>query len=153
MEVKARSDWSDQAVVELKYRTAYLCSDGGVESPVRREMAEVERQLRGAVEVLRINRPEVRNALNTAMLTGIGVGIQLADADPDVLAVIVTGSGDTAFCRDGPSALHRRGKRSPQCGGAGGSGRLYGLHTLRLREASHRRRPTAAPSPAASCSS
>ncbi len=61
-------------------------------------MAEVERERRGAVEILRINRPEARNALNAAVITGIGAGIQHADADPDVRAIIITGTGDRAFC-------------------------------------------------------
>ena len=57
---------------------------------------EVERI--GAVEVLRINRPEARNALNPAVLAGIGNGVRAADADPDVRVVILTGTGDRAFC-------------------------------------------------------
>jgi enoyl-CoA hydratase/carnithine racemase len=61
-------------------------------------VAEVERERHGAVQVLRINRPEARNALNPAVLTGIGVGIEEADADPAVRAVVVTATGDRAFC-------------------------------------------------------
>jgi enoyl-CoA hydratase len=61
-------------------------------------MAEVEKERRGAVQVLRINRPEARNALNAAVLTGIGLGIEAADADPEVRAVVITATGDRAFC-------------------------------------------------------
>jgi len=61
-------------------------------------MAEVERERRGAVQILRINRPEARNALNAAVIAGIGNGVEEADADPDVGAVIITGTGDRAFC-------------------------------------------------------
>jgi enoyl-CoA hydratase/carnithine racemase len=61
-------------------------------------MADVEKERRGAVQILRINRPEARNALNPAVLTGIGLGIEEADADPDIRAVVVTGTGTQAFC-------------------------------------------------------
>jgi enoyl-CoA hydratase len=52
----------------------------------------------GAVRILRINRPEARNALNGAVIAGLGRGLDEADQDPDVRAVIVTGTGDRAFC-------------------------------------------------------
>jgi enoyl-CoA hydratase/carnithine racemase len=50
------------------------------------------------VQVLRINRPEARNALSRAVITGLGRGIEAADADPEVRAVIITGTGDRSFC-------------------------------------------------------
>lgn len=52
---------------------------------------------RGTVRVLRINRPEARNALNPAVLGGIGHGVEAADADDAVRAVVITGTGDRAF--------------------------------------------------------
>jgi enoyl-CoA hydratase/carnithine racemase len=61
-------------------------------------MAKVERERRGAVQILRINRPEARNALNATVIAGIGKGVEEADADPEVGAVIITGTGDRAFC-------------------------------------------------------
>lgn len=61
-------------------------------------MAEVEKERRGAVQVLRINRPEARNSLNMAVLAGLGNSITEADADPEVRAVVITATGDKAFC-------------------------------------------------------
>jgi enoyl-CoA hydratase/carnithine racemase len=61
-------------------------------------VAELERERRGAVEVLRINRPEARNALSPAVIAGIGAAVAEADADPAVGAVVITGTGDRAFC-------------------------------------------------------
>jgi enoyl-CoA hydratase/carnithine racemase len=61
-------------------------------------MAEVEREQRGAVRILRINRPEARNSLNATVIAGIGNGVLEADADPSVGALIITGTGDRAFC-------------------------------------------------------
>ena len=53
---------------------------------------------RGAVMVLRLNRPEARNSLNPSLLTAIGLGMVEAENDPDVRAVVLTGTGDKAFC-------------------------------------------------------
>src|ERR1700761_7501695 len=53
---------------------------------------------RGAVTVLRLNRPEARNSLNPELLTEIGLGMLQAESDPDTRAVVLTGTGDRAFC-------------------------------------------------------
>jgi enoyl-CoA hydratase len=53
---------------------------------------------RGAVTILRLNRPEARNSLNPELLTAIGLGMLDAENDPDVRAVVLTGTGDKAFC-------------------------------------------------------
>jgi enoyl-CoA hydratase/carnithine racemase len=58
---------------------------------------EVVSERRGAVQILRINRPEARNALNPAVMRGLGEGLHDADADAAVRAVVVTGTGDRAF--------------------------------------------------------
>ena len=59
---------------------------------------DLVRHRRGAVLVLRLNRPEVRNALTPQVLSGIGSAIDDAESDPDVRAVVLTGTGDRAFC-------------------------------------------------------
>ncbi|MHB8464170.1 MAG: enoyl-CoA hydratase-related protein [Acidimicrobiales bacterium] len=59
---------------------------------------ELVRERRGQVMVLRLNRPDARNALNAALLAGIGAAIAEAEDDPDVRAVVITGTGDRAFC-------------------------------------------------------
>jgi enoyl-CoA hydratase/carnithine racemase len=56
----------------------------------------LERQ--GAILVARLNRPEARNALSSGLLTSIGAMILDAEADPDVRVVVLTGTGDRAFC-------------------------------------------------------
>jgi crotonobetainyl-CoA hydratase len=58
--------------------------------------ALVER--RGNVEVITINRPEARNAVNGAVSTAVGDALQRAHDDPDVRAVVITGAGDKSFC-------------------------------------------------------
>jgi enoyl-CoA hydratase/carnithine racemase len=53
---------------------------------------------RGAVTILRLNRPEARNALNPELLTAIGLAMVAAEDDPETRAVVLTGTGDKAFC-------------------------------------------------------
>ena len=59
---------------------------------------EVVTERRDAVLVIRINRPEARNALNGAVMAGIGKGIAEADSTADIRAVVLTGTGDRSFC-------------------------------------------------------
>jgi enoyl-CoA hydratase len=56
------------------------------------------REQRGAVLVLRMNRPEARNALNTELIGALGEGLIAAEEDPATRAVVLTGTGDRAFC-------------------------------------------------------
>jgi enoyl-CoA hydratase len=56
----------------------------------------VDRQ--GAVTVVRLNRPEVRNALDLATCTDLTRALEEAEADETVRAVVLTGTGDRAFC-------------------------------------------------------
>jgi enoyl-CoA hydratase/carnithine racemase len=53
---------------------------------------------RGAVRILRLNRPTARNALNPELMSELGLAMAAAEADPDVRCVILTGTGDRAFC-------------------------------------------------------
>ena len=59
---------------------------------------EVVTERRGATLVVRINRPQARNAFNAAVMAGIGAALLRADAEPEIRAVILTGTGDRAFC-------------------------------------------------------
>lgn len=51
----------------------------------------------GAVRVLTMNRPEVRNALSTELFEALYAALEQADADDAVRAVVLTGA-DPAFC-------------------------------------------------------
>ncbi len=59
---------------------------------------ELVRERRGAVSVVRINRPEARNALNRAVFVGLAEAITEAEADPEVRAIVLTGTGERTFC-------------------------------------------------------
>ena len=56
------------------------------------------RERRGNILVARLNRPEARNALDAALIRGIGEAMNDAEADPEIRAVVLTGTGDRAFC-------------------------------------------------------
>ncbi len=53
---------------------------------------------RGAVTILRLNRPEARNALNPELLTAIGLAMLAAEDDPETRVVVLTATGEKAFC-------------------------------------------------------
>ena len=88
---------------------------------------ELVREQRGPVLIARLNRPEARNALNGALIGAISEAILDADADPDVLAVVLTGTGDRAFspawtCGTSPPAPRRStASQAPWKGSAGWS--------------------------------
>lgn len=58
----------------------------------------VVREQRGAVLVLRLNRPDARNALNAELIGELGAGLAAAQEDPGTRAVVLIGTGDRAFC-------------------------------------------------------
>ncbi|MDH6244660.1 enoyl-CoA hydratase-related protein [Mycobacterium sp. OTB74] len=53
---------------------------------------------RGNVLLITINRPEARNAVNAAVSIGVGDALQAAQDDPEIRAIVLTGSGDKSFC-------------------------------------------------------
>jgi enoyl-CoA hydratase len=61
-------------------------------------MSVLERDRRGAVELLTLNRPERRNALSAELIAALGTTFAELVDDNDVRAIVVTGAGDRAFC-------------------------------------------------------
>jgi enoyl-CoA hydratase len=60
------------------------------------DKVSVER--RGAVHVLRIERPEQRNCVDGETAAGLGRAIEAFGADPNARVLVVTGAGELAFC-------------------------------------------------------
>lgn len=56
------------------------------------------RERNGNVLVARLNRPKARNALTPELMSALGQALLDAEHDPDLRAVVVTGSGDRVFC-------------------------------------------------------
>ena len=53
---------------------------------------------RGPALWLTITREARRNAMSPAVLSGIAAGLDRAESEPGVRAVVITGAGDKAFC-------------------------------------------------------
>ncbi len=62
----------------------------------------------GTIGLITLNRPENANALNKQMGLELASAVQMAEADNDILAIILTGSGQRAFCA-GADLKERRG--------------------------------------------
>ncbi len=58
---------------------------------------ELVHERRDQVVVLRLNRPEARNALNPSLIRSFGAAVTDAESDPAVRALVLTASGDRAF--------------------------------------------------------
>ncbi len=54
-------------------------------------------QKSGHAGIISINRPDKLNALNSTVLAEMDGALSLAESDPEVAAVIITGSGEKAF--------------------------------------------------------
>jgi crotonobetainyl-CoA hydratase len=57
----------------------------------------LKRERRGAVEILTLDRPEVRNAFDAALSVALYDALSELDGDDDVRAVVLTGAGDLSF--------------------------------------------------------
>lgn len=55
----------------------------------------------GAVLTIAINREARRNALNETVATEIVAGLDAAESDRSIRAIVLTGAGDKAFCAGG----------------------------------------------------
>lgn len=66
---------------------------------------------RGQIQIITLNRPLARNAVNLALTLALGQALEDADADPQIRVVIVTGAGDKAFCAGVDLKAVSRGER------------------------------------------
>ena len=77
-----------------------------------RERPEVLTARDGAVLVLTLNRPHRLNAVNAALYRRLVAGLEAAEADSEVLAVVLTGRG-RAFCAGADLKAHRETPKTP----------------------------------------
>ena len=99
-------------------------------------MAEkVTTEDRGAVRILRINRPEQRNCVDGETAVGLGRAIEAFAADASARVLVVTGAGDLAFC----AGADLKNARDPLRPRVRGHGRADGLRAARSRQADDRR--------------
>ena len=60
--------------------------------------AELVVERHDAVLVARLNRPDARNALSPSLMHAIGAAVVDAEGADDIRALVLTGTGDRAFC-------------------------------------------------------
>jgi enoyl-CoA hydratase len=77
---------------------------------------------RGAVELITMNRPEVRNAQNTALITELDEAMRVADEDPEVNVIVLAGAGKDfsaghdlkAYVGEAPADEWHEKRRTPE---------------------------------------
>lgn len=85
-------------------------------------MSEVLRERQGHVEIVTINRPEARNAINGAVSRGLGGAFDELEVDDDCWVVILTGAGDKAFSAGMDLKAFTAGEAGEIMGASGGFG-------------------------------
>jgi enoyl-CoA hydratase len=61
-------------------------------------MNDLVLERRDAILVARLNRPDARNALTPDLLRAVGAALLEAENDPSIRAMVLTGTGERAFC-------------------------------------------------------
>lgn len=69
----------------------------GVPSSIAGQPDPVLFEVDGAVAIVTINRPDVRNAINAAVAAGLEAAVRRVESDPTIHAAILTAAGDKAF--------------------------------------------------------
>ena len=85
-------------------------------------MSELLRERQGHIEILTINRPEARNAINGPVSLAFAAAFDELEADDDCWVVIVTGAGDKAFSAGMDLKAFAAGEAGDIMGANGGFG-------------------------------
>lgn len=64
-------------------------------------MSEILFEKQERTAIIRLNRPEVHNAINQSMMDRLEEILDELEQTPEVIAVILTGSGERSFCSGG----------------------------------------------------
>ena len=97
---------------------------------------------RGNVLLITINRPEARNAINGSVSLAVGNALEQAQNDPEIRAVVITGSGDKSFCAGADLKAISRGENlfhpeHPEYGFAGYVSHFIDKPTIALCRCGH----------------
>src|SRR5579871_6567457 len=90
-------------------------TDTGTEAP-----PVVLRERRGQVEILTLNRPEARNAVNGDVTRAMSDALDDLEKDEDLRVIVLTGAGDKAFCAGMDLKAFGAGTGGSIGGGTGG---------------------------------
>jgi 3-hydroxypropionyl-coenzyme A dehydratase len=61
-------------------------------------MKYIQLEPQGDIAIVRINRPEALNAMNTDVISELSKAMNIVAADDSIKVVIITGAGDRSFC-------------------------------------------------------
>jgi 3-hydroxypropionyl-coenzyme A dehydratase len=61
-------------------------------------MRYIQLEPHGEIALLRINRPEALNAMNTDVISEFSRTVDMVDADESIKVLIITGAGEKSFC-------------------------------------------------------
>ena len=81
-------------------------------SEVETDFSDVLFERRGGIGLITLNRPAALNSLTHAMCVAVTAALNDWARDPRVKAVVVTGSGDKAFCAGGDVLSVTRSKKA-----------------------------------------
>src|SRR5579875_2511779 len=82
----------------------------------------VLRERRGPVEILTLNRPEARNAVNGEVTRQMSAALDELERDENLRVIILTGAGDRAFCAGMDLKAFGSGSGPSIAGSTGGFG-------------------------------
>jgi enoyl-CoA hydratase len=85
-------------------------------------MSVLLRERQGHVEILTINRPEARNAINGAVSLAVSAALDELEVDDDCWVVVLTGAGDKAFSAGMDLKAFAAGESGDIMGAKGGFG-------------------------------
>ena len=79
----------------------FCCCEYGVKTMGGDFLRVIKYERLGECLYVTLNRPEVRNAVNFEMMDQLSEAISMAEKDRTIKALILTGSGEEAFCSGG----------------------------------------------------
>ena len=79
----------------------FCCCEYGARTMGGDILSVIKYERLGECLFVTLNRPEVRNAVNFEMMDQLAEAISLAGKDRTIKALILTGSGEEAFCSGG----------------------------------------------------
>ena len=80
------------------------------QDPVPAEPDSIRVSDEGAIRLITLNRPQVKNAINLPLRFALAEALERADADPGVRVIVLTGA-DGAFCSGGDISTMQRQPR------------------------------------------
>ena len=95
---QARADHDRERLFQRRRCAPRRCHPHGPALRHMTDFTQILYDVADGIATITLHRPEKMNAFTNVMMREMCAAFDLVDADDDVRAVIVTGSGDRAFC-------------------------------------------------------